>query len=77
MSSFWETTQQIFSEFGFFEGLVFILFIFILYLYQRSHNGRIKDLKEEIARLRSENEKYRSRFISLLDQRIDNSDEED
>ena len=71
MSSLFSSFIEAANAFGWERALFTAFFFGMHYAVYRLYLGRLRDRKEEIDRLREENNDYRERFIAILDERMD------
>lgn len=71
MSSFLSSFIEAVKTFGWERALFTTFFFGMHYAVYKLYLGRLQDRKDEIDRLREENNDYRERFIALLDEGMD------
>lgn len=71
MSSFFNSFIEAVRTFGWERALFTFFFFGMHYAVYKLYVGRLQDRKEEIERLREENNDYKERFIAMLDERMD------
>ncbi len=62
--------KEFFLAFGLTEGVFVIFFFGAHFLLHRQYEGRLNDRQREIDNLAEENREYRTRFQSLLDNKL-------
>lgn len=73
----WETILTYIETLGWAKGVFTIFFFLAHYWIFKSYKGRLDDRQKEIDRIALDNSEYRKRFMTLLDNKLLESDKKD